>query len=287
MGYWGTEILSNDISSDVYDCYFELYDKGEKPATIAEILIKENKDLEEDNDIDCGDYNNFWFSLALALWETNSLDIKTLDIVKKIIDSERDIECWADLGASEEDIQDRKIVLEDYLKKLSSQNLNPTERKKATKTEPIFEKGECLIFKLPNNNYGGALVLEADNDSNEGWNLIATTKINMVTKPTIQDFHKAGVLVINYDNSENKPKIEWYNPSKFHEYSDYFQKIGKLKVERKFSLKDNTISNSFSKCWDGIINQVVIQLDYENNNKASKPLLLSKLISKRKWWQFF
>ena len=42
MGYGGTELLSNDISSDVYACYFELSDNGATHATIAVILIKEN-----------------------------------------------------------------------------------------------------------------------------------------------------------------------------------------------------------------------------------------------------
>lgn len=190
MGTWGPAIKSNDTSSDIYADFFELYNEGQEPAVISEKLLKDNKDLINNPD-DC---NNFWFVLALAQWETKSLEKELYDKVKSIIESGQDLEVWRELDADESEIKKRKIALDKFLDKISSDKPKAKARKKKKFKEPIFEKGTCLTFKLENGNYGGAVVLAADKNTSYGYNLIVSTRLNQSNRPTKKDFEKRKFL---------------------------------------------------------------------------------------------
>lgn len=126
MGTWGTAIKSNDTSSDIYADFFELYNEGQEPAEISKKMIKENTELINNPD-DC---NNFWFVLALAQWETKSLEQELYEKVKSIIESEQDLEVWRELDADESEIKKRKIVLEKFLDKISPDKPKAKARKR-------------------------------------------------------------------------------------------------------------------------------------------------------------
>jgi hypothetical protein len=283
MGTWGTAIKSNDTSSDIYADFFDLYNEGEKPNVIAKKLIGDNKELIENPD----DSNNFWFTLALALWETKALDQETFNRVKEIIQTEKDLQVWRELDADETEIKKRKDVLEKFLVKISSEKDKPKARKKKRIKEPIFEKGTCLTFRLPNGNYGGAVILEADKQTGFGYNLIVTTRINKSERPTIKDFENAKVLVANFGNWENQPKVTWYLPDRFKkEYSELFETVGMIQVDKNYTPNGSEIRASFSGGWQNIIDPVTAQLEYEKVNGENKSFSLSELTGKKKWWKF-
>lgn len=283
MGTWGTAIKSNDTSSDIYADFFDLYNEGEKADVIAKRLIRDNKELIENPD----DYNNFWLTLALALWETKSLDKETFEKVKEIIESGQDLKSWRELGADEIEIKKRKDVLEKFLVKISSEKDKPKARKKKRTKEPIFEKGTCLTFNLTNGNYGGAVVLEADKQTGFGYNLIVTTRINKSEKPTIKDFENAKVLVANFGNWENQPKVTWYLPDRFKkEYSELFETVGKIQIDKNYKPNGSEIRASFSGGWQNITEPVTAQLEYEKVNGENKSFPLTELTGKKKWWKF-
>lgn len=283
MGTWGTAINSNDTSSDIYADFFDLYNEGEKPEIIAEKLIRDNKELIESPD----DSNNFWFTLALALWETKALDQETFNRVKEIIQTEKDLQVWRELDADETEIKKRKDVLEKFLVKISSEKDKPKARKKKKIKEPIFEKGTCLTFRLPNGNYGGAVILEADKQTGFGYNLIVTTRINKSERPIMKDFENAKVLVANFGNWENQPKVTWYLPDRFKkEYSELFETVGMIQVDKNYTPNGSEIRASFSGGWQNIIDPVTAQLEYEKVNGENKSFSLSELTGKKKWWKF-
>lgn len=283
MGTWGTAINSNDTSSDIYADFFDLYNEGEKPDAIAKKLIRDNKELIDNPD----DSNNFWFALALALWETKALEQETFNRVKEIIQTEKDLQVWRELDADETEIKKRKGVLEKFLVKISSEKDKPKARKKKKIKEPIFEKGTCLTFRLPNRNYGGAVVLEADKQTGFGYNLIVTTRINKSERPTIKDFENAKVLVPNFGNWENQPKVTWYLPDRFKkEYSELFETVGKIQIDKNYTPNGSEIRSSFSAGWQYIIEPVTAQFEYEKINGENKLFLLTELTEKKKWWKF-
>ena len=103
MGTWNTSIKGNDASSDIYLDFFDSYNDGKSPEEISKKLFADYQEV-LDNPQDC---NNFWFALALAQWETKSLDEKVYKKVKEIIESGKDLKVWEELGADKKDIKKR------------------------------------------------------------------------------------------------------------------------------------------------------------------------------------
>lgn len=269
MGTWGTAIKSNDTSAEIYADFFDLYNEGKEPPEIKEKLISENPN----------GTNDFWFTLALTLWETKSLSNDVLEKVSEIIESGSDLKVWKELDASVSDIKKRKIVLENFLVKLKSNKTKPKARKKVIKKEPIFEKGSCLTFKLDNGNYGGAIVLESDFETGFGYNLIVSTKINKKSKPVFSDFIKCDVLLTDLGPFKNTPKATWYLPNKFKkDFSHLFENICKIPIEPTYNTKVFEIRTSFSSIWNLIIESINKQLEYEKMNNQPTTLSIDKLI---------
>lgn len=281
MGAWGTAIKSNDTSSDIYNSFFDLYNEGEVPLAIAEKLIKQNKGIIDSPE----DANNFWFALALALWETKSLTGEIYQRVRETIESGQDLLIWKELDASENDIRKRKAVLDKFLEQVSTEKPKAKARKKKVHREPIFEKGTCLCFKLANGNYGGAVVLEADKRTGQGYNLVVTTRLNQPEKPTMLQFEKAEALMLSFANWKNKLYAVWYSPARFQkECSNVFEIVGRVPVEVNYSPDDSEFS--FSGSWHHITEPILEQLQHEQGKGATKPFPMIRLTKRKKWWQF-
>ncbi|EMY79886.1 hypothetical protein pgond44_14678 [Psychroflexus gondwanensis ACAM 44] len=275
MGTWGTAIKSNDTSADIYAEFFDLYNDGKEPNKIKEKLISDNPESS----------NDFWFALALALWETKSLPTEILEKVRQIIKSGSDLKLWEELDASKSDIKKRKIVLEKFLVKLESERLKAKARKKKKTKEPIFEMGTCLVFKLENGNYGGAIVLSSDSETGYGYNLIVTTKLNQLTKPTLDDIENSEVLINDFGNWQNSINWSWYLPD--DSLTCIFEPIGKLEIDKIYHPNETKILVGYTANWDLISSSILKQLEHEKTNGKTKTFPTKRLIKnkKRKWWQ--
>jgi hypothetical protein len=97
MGTWDIKINGNDTFLDIYDYFFNLYNQGEDPTTISLQILRNFADSFEDDD----EKNDSLFGLALAQWETKSLDPEIFKQVKTIIESGNDMERWKESGADE------------------------------------------------------------------------------------------------------------------------------------------------------------------------------------------
>jgi hypothetical protein len=124
MGTWNTSINGNDSFLDIYQNFFDLYNQGQNPGDISRQL----QDDFEDTFSDYEDKNNSLFALALAQWETKSLDPSILKKVKEIIESGNDFNLWKELEADEKAIKRRGTVLENFLKKISTERDKPKRR---------------------------------------------------------------------------------------------------------------------------------------------------------------
>ena len=289
MGTWGTSIKSNDAFADVYSEFFELYNKGELPEIISEKIKSANSEIleiEEEN-------HSFWFALALAQWETKSLDTKVFSTVENIITSGNDLNLWLDLGASEKDLKKRKIVLDKFLEKLKSERSKATPRKKIKLKTPIFSTGDCLSFKLGNGNYGGAVVLATDSNPERAYNLIATTRIQKPSKPSIEDFESAEVLVQNFAAWQDNPDVSWYSPTLYpKDYSDIYELIGNITVDIVYDPQNYQGEGYFFKpSWTSGWNMKdAAERQFESEilkPKPSKSLTIRQLTKKGKWWNVF
>jgi hypothetical protein len=283
MGTWGNGILDNDTSSDIYGDFIDFYNEGQDPKTITEKLLNKNQYLIENPD-DC---TNFWFALALAQWETKSLNKTVFDKVKDFIENDIDLAIWKELEASESEIRKRKLILQKFLEKLKSERIKPKPRKKQKPViaKPIYSKGTCLTFKLENGNYGGDIVLEEKKDLKfGGQNYIATTRMNQASKPTIDDMIKSEVVITSYfQDIDLRGEILWYPSKSFEEYNSIFETIGVLRIDKKYTY--GGIGTRTTAGWDYIKMNIDRQIEFEKNNPRPKVVLKSiDYIKKKRWW---
>lgn len=277
MGTWGTSISSNDTFEDIIHEFYGLYDEGIETGDITNKLVEENRELIED---DSEDRNNLWFAIALAQWECKALDPIIFEKVKSIIASGDDLKLWQELDASPSDIKKRKKVLDQFLEKLSAEKKSARKRKKKVFRDSVFEKGDCLTFKLDSGKYGGALVLESDKQTEFGMNLIAVTDIELLSKPTVDDLKKSNVLIQKEEEGRGKYRdremITWCYAQFFKKATTRFEVIGTIEVTRNYSFEKDFRSISQ---WDYIPmiinkNENLIQ----EKGKPEKILTLKELI---------
>lgn len=124
MGTWNTKINSNDTFLDIYQAFFDLYNEGEAPANISKQIQNNFSAMFYDYD----DKHNSLFALALAQWETKSLDEHVFKRVKEIIETGNDLDMWRELGADEKLLAKRKKELDVFLQKISIEKEKPKRR---------------------------------------------------------------------------------------------------------------------------------------------------------------
>lgn len=281
MGAWGTAISSNDTYADVYDEFFELYNSGLEVNEISKRLIENNQETINDPD----DGNNFWFALAKAQWECKQLNIELYNRVKNIIKTGTDIEVWRQLDADENDLKKRKLVLGKFIADISTERPKAKARKKKKEPkilQPVFEKGDCITFKLDNGNYGGAVVLEAIYDTAFGYNLIAGTRINNILKPAVNDFENTTVLVQNFGMWRDSPNIHWYSPVRHNNVASLFEVVAKIKVDKTYTyyVGDATEYGSCADLDIWIIEQINRQFAFETESTKSEKIITIKELTK-------
>lgn len=279
MGTWGTGISSNDVYEDINDEFFELYNQGKKVSEITKKLISENQELIDSRE----DQNNFWIAMAKAQWECKALDPKIYNQVREIIESDIDIELWKELDASKPDITKRRKVLIDFLAKISVEKKNAKRIIKKKFRNAIFEKGDCLTFKLSDGDYCGVFVLESEKNTEFGLNLIAITDLKSKQKLSVKDFEKANILfeMEQQINSKYTPEeqIHWYHAQFYKKSMTKFEVIGKLDVNKAYS--PNNDFQRFSN-WDNIVEDLdAFYSDFENN-KCKKNMKLRRM--RKKTW---
>ena len=289
MGTWGTAIKDNDAFADIYSEFFELYNDGGQPSEISEKIIKENWEILEIEE----EKHSLWFALALAQWETKSLDAKVLETVDTIITSGADLIIWAELGASENDLSRRKIALDTFLEKLKSDKPKAKSRKRIKVKTPVFSTGDCFIFKLQNGNYGGAVVLATDTNPATGNNLVATTRLNCSHKPSPDDIEKTDVLVCNFGQHQERPDVTWHAPDLYQKnYAHLYELIGNIKIEIEYDPNDYEGKNylfrpSWTAGWS-MKDIADLQFEFEKTNpKPKKAVTIKELTKKPKRWKLF
>jgi len=280
MGTWGTGLSSNDTFEDIYSEFIELYNGGLEIEEITNKILSASIDLQNDYE----DKHSFWFALAKAQWECGTLDQKIYEKVKTIIENGDDIKLWTELNGESNDVKKRKKILDDFLEKISKPTLKIKKRKKLIIRQPVFQKGDCLVFKLKNDNYGGALVLEAEKDTELGMNMLAVTTMNQPNKPTIKDFERARILTEKAEGIPGKyldrPFITWCYAQLFKKAQSKFEIIGQLHVTKKYNSKDDC--NMISP-WDSLPSHLDNLQEYEKKNGKAELIVQLKKWYKKHW----
>ena len=299
MGAWGKGISSNDTYADIYEQFVDLYNDGLSVSEITKRLIDENQEtinIEEDAP-------NFWFAIANAQWECKALDKEIFLKVEHIINSGEDIRIWKELDASPEDLKTREKVLNKFLSKLQTEKDKPRNRTKKKLYNSIFKKGDCLVYKMDNGNYGGAFVLTDEQETEVGTNYIAITTIDKSDKPSIEDFKVADVYVkrvneISFKGTEmhkewvDQPQIGGFSAILFKNHNVDIEVIGQIPIQNEYK-----INRQIGFGWIALKSTLPFKDEYiKINGVPTKTLKLSELTEStgynstlpkagRSWWQ--
>jgi len=250
MGTWGTAISSNDTFEDVKLHFFDLYNRGDTLKEISNNLITEYSEIINDKE-EC---HNFWFALALCQWECKALEDSILEKVSKIIISGTNIELWKELKVEKNELKKRQTVLEKFLKKIKSEKKTAKKRIKIKLIDSLYEKGDCLTFKLSDGSYGGAFVLASEQQTESGFNLIAVTNVLTSSIPSLKVFKTANILIQKEEDYNGKYVdtiiISWFMADFIKYSSTDFQIVGQLPVETDYYFE--TSKNRRISQWDMI-----------------------------------
>jgi len=280
MGTWGVAISSNDTYADIYGEFVDLYNEGLDVPEITLKLISENQEIVQETD----EANNFWFAIGKAQWEYKQLDSQVLDQIKAIVYNGSDLKVWENLGASEKELKKRQEVLEKFLDTLLSERKKPKIRKKKVIIQPVFEKGDCLTFKLANGNYGGAVVLEAVYDTEFGHNLIALTELNCCEKPTPKDFEDAKVLTRHFGAYNHSPSIQWYSPVRHKNVVLLVSTLFTINVRFEYKMENTKYGyvGDFDIWLIDMANRLLIT---EQDKRSKSKSVTIKSLTKKSFWR--
>lgn len=140
LGAWGHNVGDSDTFADVYDHFFDAYNGGASPEAATNSVRDELAEYFTDDEDKC----DALLALALAQWETQSLEATLLRDIEKLIESGADLDNWKDRDASEADLKKRGAALARFLRKLQK----PRPSKKRRKRQR-FDFSQRILVELP------------------------------------------------------------------------------------------------------------------------------------------
>ena len=115
MGSWGYKLEESDTFADVYDAFFDEYNNGATPEAATDVVRSELADYFRDSD----DQFDAHFALALAQWETRTLEPELLNRIEQTIESGAALKNWEDRDADGDTLRQRSSALSAFLEKRS------------------------------------------------------------------------------------------------------------------------------------------------------------------------
>jgi hypothetical protein len=271
MGTFGTGILQNDTSVEVYDMFTDLIEQQKTIPQVIEVINNKFQNYKNDE----FRKTDFLFAFGLCLWENCALDSTTFNQIKEYILSDADILIWQKLDANEADIKQRKRELAKFLKKIEVPRSTPLLKKKKINKPPIFEIGDCITFKLKNGNYGGAIVLAKHGlDTHyEASNVIISTDINQFNEPNLRDYMNSNVMLLNFGYHKNSVAISSYESNTYFKFKDKFTVKTKVEVNPEIQKFYDKHSCGYSPWWNKLYEE--IEEEFANIKRPKKIRILT------------
>lgn len=287
MGAWSASILGNDTSCEVRERFFELYDLGEEPENIADIVLEEQQEnLQYDK-------NNVWFGLALATWECKVLTSEIFNQVKQIVESKADIEFNKELEADNDFLRKRQKVLDNFIVKISTEKEKARARKKIPKqVESVYLSGMCFTYKNTTGKYIGVYLTESEHFRNKGkivfcfmdFETDEPPNLSMFSNSKLYGLTKLGPEWSGYEYQGNVTDLTYDKKTKEDFYNfvpNAFTLVGQLKSADRNKLINNYRGKhiNLADLTKTIGTLELIRLEGKSEHKLSE-LTLGKLLDK-------
>ncbi len=194
MGTWGTGILQNDTTVDVWTEFKELYNSGHDIKKIRKHLEKEhqpNKFQEY--------YSEIWTGIAYGQWMCGELEAYTLEKVKAATNDK-----WMSLWAEDKkQLQKRIKVLSEFILKIQTPRPSPLKRKRVVVRQCYFKTGDIISIEINDHQFAGAIVTNHHDYRNDGEHRIVFTDCISITEITLEDVLKANIFYLDKGGANN------------------------------------------------------------------------------------
>ena len=265
MGAWGTGILHNDTTADIWVEFKELYDKG---LSLKEIRLKLEKEYKPQDDIEY--YAEIWTGIAYGQWMCGDIEEYTYKKVKASTQLK-----WLTLWADDNKLLQKRIkVLSEFIDKIQTPRPNPLKRKKIIVKHSFFKKGDVIGIKINPKNYIAAIVTSHQDFENDGQNTIVFTDFLFTDQTTLKEVLKSNIFYLDIGGSNN-----YYRGF----YKAIFSARNMVKQIDKAFLIDIINTTEFLWLgvgtpigdWTKIENLIEEQLNFLEKNKTDRPINVS------------
>lgn len=261
MGAWGTGILQNDTTADIWIEFKELYNQG---LSQKEIRLQLEAEYNPQSDIEY--YAEIWTGIAYGQWMCGNLEDYTF---KKLNDATK--LKWQILWTDDKKLLGKRIkAITDFIEKIQTPKSNPLRRKKIVDRPVVFKQGDIIALKIDEEEYLTGIVVKHNDHPTHGENTIILTDLIFKSKPTHKQILDANILYLdiggNYHYHRGFFRAMFATKNMVKKAKDTI-KIGQLEIKEYLPLGFGIGIGD----WNKIGKLYFEQLDFLKSNKSGKP----------------
>lgn len=270
MGVWGTKLTDDDFALDVIQDFLDAYNEGRHPEEIRRALETSYAGSLSNED----EVHVFWLALAKVQWDIGALDEDVFQKVRTIVEEDLDSISWKGRGASDKDIKQRRLYLQSFLNKITVPRKNPKKRKKKILRAPHYEMGDVIVFQISDGRFSAAVVIDAENQTEYGTNVVVKLDLVQHEQPTINDVIRSNVLIALYQSIrknidfEDRIEVAHYSINRPTFDTKPGEVIGTIKVKQ---IKEAV---TFYSSWENF----TLSFEQSLTRKSTKKLSLKKYL---------
>jgi len=261
MGAWGTGILQNDTTGDIWVEFKELYNKG---LSLKEIRLKLEKEYKPQSDKEY--YVEIWTGIAYGQWMCGDVEEYTN---RKLNDATK--LKWLTLWIEDKKLLEKRIkAITDFIEKIKTPRPNPLKRKKVVERPIIYKKGDIIAQKIDEVNYLTAIVVEANDHPNYLENTIVLTDLLFIEKPTQEQILDSNILYLDIGGNSHYHRGFYrasFTTKNMLRKARQTIKIGEIKLKNYLRLGTGIGVGD----WKNIAKLYFEQIEFLKQNKTDKP----------------
>jgi hypothetical protein len=265
MGAWGTGILQNDTTADIWVEFKELYNKG---LSLKETRLKLEKEYKPQSDTEY--YGEIWTGIAYGQWMCGDVEDYTF---KKLNDATK--LKWLTLWADDKKLLEKRVnAISDFIQKIQTPRPNALKRKKIIVRHSFFKKGDVIGIKINDKHFIAAIVTSHQDFENEGENTITFTDHIFSNQTTIKEILKSKIFYLDIGGSNKYYRGFFeaiFSARNMAKQIDKAFIIDKIDITEFLWLGVGTPIGD----WTKIENLVQEQFNFLKSNKTDNPLNIS------------
>lgn len=267
MGAWGTGILHNDTTVDIWTEFKELYNSG---LSVKEIRQQLEKEYQPENDEEY--YSEIWIGIAYGQWMCGELEEYTLMKVKDATDRK-----WLILWAEDKKLLQKRIkAIFDFITKIQTPRPTSLKRRKIVIRHAFFQAGDLIGIEINPEQYVAAIVTDKHDYGNDGENTIVFTDCFFSKPISVEEVVKANIFYLDIGGSNNYYRGYFkaiFSARNMAKRIKLAHKIGEIKKDEYLWLGVGTQFGDWNKISE-LYNE---QLAFQRHHKSDRPLNVSVL----------